>query len=350
MTLARPPLTQLLEAGHAFVDARIPGADSRLRRSNLDVLVTVNVGAAHGLYGFIDAVARQILPDTAETEFLDRHAANWGIARKPAALAVGTAVATGANASVIPAGTVLSRADAVEFETTAEAVIAAGEAVLTLQARVGGAAGDTAAAVSLEFVSPLPGVDSLAAAEPIEGGSDGEIDSDMLARLLARIQNPPHGGNTEDYAQWVLAIPGVTRVFVSPLELGLGTVTVRFVMDARSDIFPLAADIAVVQDALDILRPVTAEVFVVSPIAAALDLSIQIAPDTPETRVAIEAGLADLILREAVPGGTILLSHLREAISLAAGETDHVLISPVANVVHASGAMARLGDITWGAL
>jgi uncharacterized phage protein gp47/JayE len=48
-----------------------------------------------------------------------------------------------------------------------------------------------------------------------------------------------------------------------------------------------------------------------------------------------------------VPGGTILLSHIQEAISTAVGENDHVLIAPVANVVLPANTMATHGVITW---
>ena len=57
--------------------------------------------------------------------------------------------------------------------------------------------------------------------------------------------------------------------------------------------------------------------------------------------------MQDLLLREAVPGGTILLSHIRAAISAAAGETDYVLLSPSANVTNSTGNMSTMGTITW---
>ena len=105
--------------------------------------------------------------------------------------------------------------------------------------------------------------------------------------------------------------------------------------------------IAEVQTWIDARRPVTANPTVVAPIAAPLNMSIQLLPSSQAIRDAVTAEIADLLRREAVPGGTILLTHLREAISIAAGETDHVLISPVANVTHATGLIAVPGVITW---
>jgi uncharacterized phage protein gp47/JayE len=40
-------------------------------------------------------------------------------------------------------------------------------------------------------------------------------------------------------------------------------------------------------------------------------------------------------------------THISEAISLAAGETDHVLTVPAANVAPSIGQMATFGAITW---
>ena len=45
--------------------------------------------------------------------------------------------------------------------------------------------------------------------------------------------------------------------------------------------------------------------------------------------------------------GTIFISQLRAAISGAAGEVDHVLVSPTENIVCSTGELAVLGDVTW---
>ena len=62
---------------------------------------------------------------------------------------------------------------------------------------------------------------------------------------------------------------------------------------------------------------------------------------------AVEAELADLIRRESEPGGTLLVSHIREAISTSAGETDHVLTSPTADVVEQATEIATYGMTTF---
>ena len=52
-------------------------------------------------------------------------------------------------------------------------------------------------------------------------------------------------------------------------------------------------------------------------------------------------------VRDAIPGGTLLVSHMREAISIAAGENDHALVSPAGNVTCLPGELATFGGVTW---
>ncbi len=54
----------------------------------------------------------------------------------------------------------------------------------------------------------------------------GEADADYLTRLLNRIQQPPAGGNANDYVQWALAVTNVEDAWCFPLAQGLGTVDV----------------------------------------------------------------------------------------------------------------------------
>jgi len=351
MPFARPSLDQLIAAFEADVAARLPGADAALRRSNLNVLARVQSGVSHGLYGFIDWAKDQLLADTAEAEMLDRHGAIWGIARIAATFAGGSVDLTGTTASIVPAGTVFQRADGVQFASTADVTIVAGVASAAIAAVVAGIAGNTVAATGLNMIAPIAGVTSSAtvAVGGLVGGVDQESDTDLRVRILDRIQTPPHGGADFDYVKWAIDQAGVTRAWAYPQELGLGTVTVRFMMDgAYTDGLPLAADVTAVLAALNIVRPVTADLTVVAPIAKVLNPNIGgLAPATPAVKTAIEAELKDLIRREAAPGATLLISHIREAISIAAGETNHVLVSPVADVVHATSEIAVFGAITW---
>ncbi len=349
MPFSRPTLAQLIERAQTDLETRLPGADAGLRNAALNVLARTHSGAVHGLYGFLDWIAGQVLPDTAEAEYLERWANIWAITRKPASPAAGSVALAGTSGTVVPAGTVLAAADGREYQTDAEATLAAGAADAQITALIAGQAGNLAAGTALSLVSPIAGLNAQATvgAGGLVGGADAETDAALRGRLLARIQAPPHGGTATDYIAWALEVPGVTRAWCYPRELGLGTVTVRFVRDDDAGIIPDAGEVQAVQDHIDSVRPVTADVTVVAPIAVPLDFSIRLAPNTAAVQAAVQTELVDLLRREAQPGGTILISHIREAISLAAGETDHTLTVPAADVAHTSGQIAIMGAITW---
>jgi uncharacterized phage protein gp47/JayE len=350
MPFQRPTLPELIERAAVDIEAQLPGVDARLRRSNLGVLARVHAGAVDGLYGYLEWIADQLLPDTAETEHLDRWAAIWNVARVAAAPGVGSVTFTGVDGTAIAAGTVLARADGVEYSTDAIATIASGVATAAITASVPGSTGTATAGTQLRLASPVPGIDAAAVVSTggLVQGAEAESDASLRDRLLDRIGQPPQGGSSADYVAWAREVPGVTRVWVTPGELGLGTVTVRFVRDDDAgSIIPDAGEVALVQATLDDRRPVTAAVTVVAPVAVALNMTIALTPNSAPVRSAVEASVRDAIARDAAPGATILVSHLREAIALAAGETDHVLSAPSANVTHAVGQMAVMGTITW---
>jgi len=354
MPFARPSLAEIIDRVVADIGTRLPGvAGAVLRRSLLGIIGRSQAGAAHLLYGYIDWVARQALPDTAEREYLQRWAAIWGITRNAATFAEGSVTFTGANGAAIPAGTIVQRQDGVQYATQAAATIAGGTATVAVEASVAGTDGNLLVGASVFLLSPIAGVQSSAmvAAGGITGGDDVESDERLLARLLQRIRNPPQGGAEADYVLWALEVPGVTRVWVYPMQLGAGTVTVLFVNDDDPvSIIPDAAEVAEVQAHIDGRRPVTAEVFVAAPTATPLDMTIALDPNTASVQQAVLAELQDLLTREAQPGGTILISRLREAVSIAAGEGDNSIITPAANVTHAAGEMAVLGTVTFQAL
>lgn len=348
MPFERPTLPQLIDAGATEIESRLPGVLARVRRSLVGVINRVVAGGLAALYQYAEWLNRQAWPDQAEAEYLDEHGARWDVTRNEAVAATGTARFTGADGTVIVAGTELRRADGVLYATTLEATIAAGQALVALAASTAGQGGNTGINTPLTLTTPIAGVNSAAVAyTALAGGADQEGDEDYRARILRRIQRAPNGGSLDDYIDWALDVSGVTRAWIYPGEQGPGTVVLRFMRDDDANPIPDAGEVDAVQAALDAVRPVTAALFVVAPVATPLDFTIQLTPDTAAVRAAVQAELADVLRREAEPGGTILISHLREAVSVAAGETDHVMTLPAANVPHTTGHIATMGVITW---
>lgn len=352
MPFDRPKLQILIDRAKADMSANITDGQSFLRRALLDIIAKVQAGLMHGLYGLLAWLLKQLFPDTAEGSFLERWASIWKIIRVLATKAIGLATFTGTDGAIIPAGTVLRRSDNVEYTTDAEATITAGQVEVAITASQAGTAGNADADTPLSLASPITGVQSQATSSAITGGAKVESDASLLARLLTRIRQAPHGGASFDYLEWAKqASSAVTNVWVYPKEMGLGTVTVRFMTyGATEDGIPDAATVAKVLTHVEENHPVIGDSFVVAPVSAPLNPEINITPNTTEVKAAIQAELKALIQREAKPGGTILLSHLREAVSVATGENDNQIVLPTANIEHATGRIATLGEITWGAL
>lgn len=348
MPLERPTLPQLIDQGAAEFESRLPGVLARVRSSAIGVLNRVMAGGFSSLYKYAEWLNDQVWPDRADADFLPVHGARWGKNRLPAAPATGTVQFSGVDGSAIAQGSVVQRSDGTQYATTAAGVIAAGVAAIAVQAVEAGQLGNAVLATSLTLTSPIAGVNAVATAQTaLASGADVEGIEAWRARMLARIRKPPQGGADYDYEAWALEVPGVTRAWVYPGEQGAGTVVVRFVRDDDASVIPDAGEVAAVQAAIDAVRPVTATTYVVAPVAISQNFSIQLTPDTGATRAAVEAELIGLYRREAVPGGTMLLSHQREAISTSAGETDHVMSVPAASQTYTTGQLPTLGVITW---
>ena len=354
---SRPALLDLISRTLNDVTSRL--SNLVLRRSNAVVYARALAGLANGLYGYIDWLSQQLIYDTATGYFLERWASIWGLSRLLPQSAIGMLTFSGSDGAPIPVGTTLSGYDGTLWNTTAAGAIAAGVATVPVIAVEPGAAGNRAGGQTFTIQAPLSGVNAAAISSAMRGGTDLEADDNLRSRLLYRIQNPPQGGAWFDYVEWATDYPGVTRAWCFPLELGAGTVVVRFMMDGTySDGIPLSADVTALQTYIANLAPITATVTVLAPVANPLNVKVTgLNPNSAATQAAVIAELSTLIAREATPGGNIagqvnaggvmLWSHIDEAIGLAAGVNDFALTLPTGNVTNVTGAITTLGTVTW---
>ncbi|SAI74560.1 tail protein [Bordetella ansorpii] len=349
MAFNRPTLPELIDQTASEMESRLPGVLARARRSLVGVVVRVLSGGLDALYKYVEILLKRAWPDQCDAEYLDTHGARWGVTRTPAAAATGPLPIEGADGAALPAGSVLQRADGARYTVDVGVIVAGGTAVARITAEEPGQAGNTAPGAQFTLVSPVAGINSVAVASTaISGGADVESPEPFRARILERIRRPPHGGSADDYVAWAKQVPGVTRAWCTPAGMGPGTVVVRFVRDDDDDPIPDAGEIEAVQAHIETVRPVTAELYVLAVVAKPIIYVIAgLRPDTPEVRAAVIAELQDMHVRDAVPGGTLLRSHMSEAISIAAGETDHRLVSPAGNVVCLASELATFGGVQW---
>lgn len=350
MPYDRPTLQTINSRIIGDIEASLAQTTPILPRSVLRVLGRVFAGAVHSNYGFLAWASKQLFPDTAESEYLDRWASIWGVTRKQPEFASGNVTITGENGSSLLAGAHFIGVNGQEYEVITGATISGGTATVEVEATGSGSAGDLAAGNALTLVEPVAGINlgAVVASGGIGGGADVESDDNLRARILARIRNPPQGGTATDYVAWALEVAGVTRAWAYEAYMGPGTVGVVFVSDdAPGGIIPTPELVAEVEAHIETLRPLCAQVYVLGPTPVTVDFTINLEPDYPEVRAAVEAALEAFIEESAGPGSTIAPSQISEVISGAAGEVSHVLVSPSSNVVMANNEIGVFGTITW---
>lgn len=294
----------------------------------------------------------QYMPDKAEAEFLVRHASIWGVYKREATKAVGFASFTGNPGLTIPADLELRTPGGALVKVAAGGVVGGdGTITIALVATVGGIAANAPSGATLPVITALAGLDPQSAildANGLSGGSEEESDDSLLARLLAVIREPAHGGADFDYPRWVTASFAASKVKTIPNWVGYGSVGVVVAMGtAAAPVAPSPAEIAAIAAHLETLRPVTAEVIVMAYQPKVQPFTIKLMPDTVANRAAVAVAIGDFFAREAEIGGTLPHSRISEAISAANGEYAHELSVPAGDIVCAPRELATPGAITW---
>ena len=100
----------------------------------------------------------------------------------------------------------------------------------------------------------------------LSGGVARESLESLRSRVIRSYRVIPHGGAASDYETWALEVPGVTRAWCRGGLLGPGTVTVFIMRDEDPQPVPNDEQLAEVQEYIEPLRPVTAEVHVQRPV------------------------------------------------------------------------------------
>lgn len=347
------------------VTAALSGA-VLIGNSVLRVISDTQAGLAHLVLRYIDWVTRQILPDTAEDDWLDRHGDIWlvnadgSVGRKGATLASGTVTMTGTNGVIVPSGTTVGYSTELTYETTEQVTLGVSPTTVPVRAIQPGTIGNRLTGDTLNLTTTVLGINTNAIVVEIDGGVDEETDDELRARVLFRIQNPPMGGDANDYVAWSLAVPGVTRAWAST-EMGVGTITVRFMMDdlrIAQEGLPNSADVVTVTNYIDSVRPVALkDRWVFGPVPEPIDFRIvNLDDDTPSTRAGIETAVRAMLREKAAPAHiingvqqsaeTIYAAWVSEAISSVAGVNNFTLEMTDHPMPYA-GSIAVLGTIIY---
>lgn len=206
-----------------------------------------NVGPNSDYYGIATALgnelavigangiitADQLCPDTASGTFLDRWLAAVGLSRNAATNSFGqVTIALSTSTTNIVAGAQLFDSAGLRYQVTVSGTYANGGQVPVSSIDTGAATNHANGDVLTWVTAPAYSAPTVTVGIPngtdgLEGGNDSEANNDEppRARLLARLQNPPKGGNSSDIAGWASAsTPDVQSCYVYPAFLGPATV------------------------------------------------------------------------------------------------------------------------------
>jgi uncharacterized phage protein gp47/JayE len=342
--------------------------------SVLRVMSDGNAGLAYLTLLYLNWLALQLMPDTAEKEWLDRFGNIWVGGRKAANFASGTALLTGIALTPVAAGTLYTvqvGSKTVAVQTTQAVTLGGAPTLAPIAALTPGQTLLGAGAV-LNLASVVPGLSGTAAIAAFSDGAPEETDDQLRVRVLDRIREPPMGGDAFDYVEWALAFPGVTRAWCAPQEMGIGTVTVRFMMDdanagpltidgagrGHGGGFPEDSDVANVLAFMSNLRPVSIkDFFVEAPLPAPLNCTIgNLSESDADTQAAINASIAAMLAAKAAPASslngvlipptTIYSAWVSDAI-LNTPDVDYFDLTMADFVMPNNGSMAVLGNIIY---
>jgi uncharacterized phage protein gp47/JayE len=330
------------------------------------VMADAMAGLARLVLKYLDWLALQLMPDTADTVWLDRHGTIWlvnadgSLGRKNPASTSGTVGFYGTAGTFVGMGSVVvaptgDTFETIEILTLSDPTTQPNE--VAVRALNAGVSGNIPAGTGMTLQVPIFGVDNIVVVD-LRGGTEMETDDQLRARVLARIRQPPMGGDADDYVQWAMKIPSVTRAWAAPRELGMGTITIRFMVDAlRADTggFPIQDDINVVKNYLDTVRPVCVrDYFVMSPVAEPINFNLSLTNDSMALRNQVAISVNAMINEKANPahavdgqlvaGTTIMASWVAEAINRVTQDFDLTMMD---HPMPHNGALAVLGTITY---
>lgn len=301
-------------------------SDAYARASSLAV-------CAEGIYAHQKWLIKQFFPDTADTEFLEKHAGLRGLRRRNATYAAGKGATISGNPdAVIAVGLQIKTEDGRFYETTESAVISSGgTAVVAVRSLATGAVQNIKTATKGSFMAAPVGVSTDVVLNDVVGATNAESDSSLLERLLNKIRRPAAGGNKYDYKDWALEVDGVEQAYVYPLRRGLGTVDIAITADNG---VPSDDTVRRAQEYIDQERPVTAkESKVVKPDVTKVNFNIQVKISgvaLNDIKTAINNALRDYF-NGLIPGDDLIVSQCEAVVNNLIGVVDRRFIAPTAN-------------------
>lgn len=325
-----------LAAKYGVVD--VHPVDAQIAKSNNEVKAFATGASLYGAYRYLrDVVIEQAIPTKAIGKYLDGWLQAYGMKRKPATVASGSATNDTPDVNtphaILEQGSVLQDENGNSYVVKTDAEVATdGSLTISIAAQNAGLASNLAAGKKLTLQVTHDGIASTftVGADGISGGVNRESDEEAAERLHQRLANPPMGGAPHDYERWARECPGITRAWGIRNPAGPTSAGVVIMADANTPygLPTLAQKQAVIDYISDTQRGPSDELFVIIPTVKAINIVLDLTPDTAAIRDAVKLELQDLFFRVGSPNSTLWHTALTEAVATATGETTHIFVTP----------------------
>ena len=305
--------------------------------SDVGIRLKIVAGQLFALYSKCDWLLRQAFPQTASGEYLDLHAQQRAVTRKPAYRAMGEITfyreTEAINDVSIPAGTICSTSgeNARRFITTETAVLQIGALSVTVpaQAESTGEEYNCAANSVTVMVTAPQGVIYATNEKEFTGGCDVEDDESLRERLKNTYTDISNGANTAFYRELALRHTDVGDANAVARLRGRGTVDVA--VFSASNTQPSQQLIDEVKQIMDSAREIGTDVQVYAAQEILLPVRIGVKASagyqTEETISRVNTAVVEFI-RSIGIGKTLYIKDLHALIKGIEGVDNYKIYTP----------------------
>lgn len=290
--MAFPSPSQLLVNFQTYLRSLKPSFNPNDPLSDFNIRGKAVTGIMSGLYADQEAVDNDTFITDARDEATIKKAADYGLTRQPATVATTSGmVFTGTPGTVYPAGQQLQYGPTGNiYQVFANLTVGGGGSITgRVDSTVPGQKQNVSATDTFTVINPpTGGVATATLSADMGNGTNIESIASLKTRLTSRLQNPPAGGNANDYQNWAFAAdPSVRGAFVNRFGRGLGTVDI-YITSGTTDIdgavtagdpvvrLPSGGLVSIVQAYYDAAEPLCDCAKVFSPVELAIAATVYV--------------------------------------------------------------------------
>lgn len=243
------------------------------------------------VYHSMDALIPAFLLDETSGKYIDDQAAIYEIYRKEGTKATCSIAFTGSDGVTVPAGVTFSTVSGLTYALDEDITIVGGKATGTLTAVNVGDEYNVNAGEIVYISKNYSGIDSFMNDEA-SGGTDTESDAAFLARFKAHLSpqaEDAYVGNAIFYENESKKVVGVAHARVFGHRHGIGTVEIVIANQDGEAVDDVTVDRC--QEHIDEVRPIGANVTVVSAGTTEFSIEAEIILDDSTTKEAVQASL-----------------------------------------------------------